>query len=199
MTVPNGITLLRFLLIPVFAGALWYYHQSFRDGQPDRIYWWWAVGAFVLAAVSDALDGAIARIFHQKSRLGAMMDPLADKALLVTALIMLSWVETDMARLPIWFVVLVLGRDVLLLLGVTGLHVFVRHVTIRPHWTGKVSTALQMAAVSMVLLKISGEWVHPVVITAGLATLASAAVYLKRGLEAVHASGFDGPPARGRN
>lgn len=199
MTVPNAITLLRFLLIPVFAGALLYYYQSFREGEPEEVYWWWAVGAFVLASVSDALDGAIARIFRQKSRLGAIMDPLADKALLVTALVMLSWVDTDMARLPIWFVVLVLGRDVLLVLGVVGLQVFVRHVAIKPHWTGKVSTALQMVAVSMVLLKVPQDWVMPVVWAGGVATLASAGVYLVRGLQAVAASGYDRPPqGRGR-
>jgi CDP-diacylglycerol--glycerol-3-phosphate 3-phosphatidyltransferase/cardiolipin synthase len=193
MTVPNVITLFRFLLIPVFAGALLYYQQSFRAGAPDNVYWAWALGAFVLAAVSDALDGAIARIFNQKSRLGAIMDPLADKALLVTALIMLSCIDSDMARLPIWFVVLVLGRDLLLVLGVASLHVFVRHVAIRPHWTGKASTALQMIAVSMVLLKLPVSWVMPVVILGGAATLASTGVYLVRGLRAVAASGFDRP------
>jgi len=196
MTVPNIITLFRFLLIPVFAGALLYYQQSFRTGAPDNTYWAWAIGAFVLAAVSDAFDGAIARLCNQKSRLGAIMDPLADKALLVTALVMLSWIDSDMARLPIWFVVLVLGRDLLLVLGVAGMHVFIRHVTIQPHWTGKVSTALQMVAVSMVLLKLPEDWVAAVVWAGGAATLASAGVYLVRGIKAVSASGFDQPGRR---
>jgi CDP-diacylglycerol--glycerol-3-phosphate 3-phosphatidyltransferase/cardiolipin synthase len=198
MTVPNLITLFRFLLIPVFAGALLYYQESFRGGSPNPMYWVWALGAFVAAALSDAVDGAIARVFNQRSRLGAIMDPLADKALVVTALIMLSWVKTDMPGLPIWFVVLVLSRDVLLVIAIIGLQVFVRHIAIQPHWTGKLSTALIMGLISMVLLKSPSFWVEWVAVLGGLATLGSIGVYLVRGIQAVSASGFDQPPQHPR-
>lgn len=187
------ITVFRFLLIPVFVGALLYYHRSTQLGEPQDLYWAVALGSFVLASVSDALDGYLARRMNLRSHLGAVMDPLADKALLVSALVTLGWIETDLAQLPLWFVVLVLGRDVLLVAGVIGLQVYVRHVKIKPHWSGKTSTALQMVAVSMILLKFPGAWVDPVVYAGGVATLISVGVYLFQGLRAVSASGVVAP------
>lgn len=193
MTIPNAITLFRFLLIPVFMGALIYYHKSHQAGSPEPVYWAVALATFILASLSDAADGLIARRFNLRSRLGAIMDPLADKALLVTALVMLSWIETDLATLPVWFVVLVLGRDVLLVSGIICLHLFVRNIHIRPHWVGKTSTALQMVAVSMILVRCPDAWVEPVIWLGGAFTLASVGVYLMQGMHAVAASGIDRP------
>jgi cardiolipin synthase (CMP-forming) len=196
MTLPNFITIFRFLLIPVFVGALLYYQQSFSSGRPDSVYWMVAVVAFVVAALSDALDGFIARRFNLRSHLGAIMDPLADKALLVTALVMLSWMDTDLARLPIWFVVLVLSRDLLLVTAIVCLHLFVRNIKIKPHWVGKASTAFQMISISMVLFKFAETWVTVAVVLGGLFTLASIFIYLLRGIHAVSSSGMDRPIAR---
>ena len=86
MTTANKITIGRILLIPVFVLLAIYYGESVRSGQPDDRLRWAAVIVFVVAAGSDALDGYIARRFQQRSRLGVILDPLADKALLVAAL-----------------------------------------------------------------------------------------------------------------
>jgi CDP-diacylglycerol--glycerol-3-phosphate 3-phosphatidyltransferase len=193
MTLPNIITLFRFLLVPVFVGSLLYYDKSFRLGLPVEGYWIAALASFVVASVSDAVDGFLARRLKLQSQLGAIMDPLADKALLVSALITLGWIDTDLARLPIWFVVLVLGRDLLLVTGVIGLQVYVRNVKIKPHWSGKTSTALQMIAVSMILLKFEAPWVDAVVYLGGAVTLVSVGVYLFQGVRAVSTSGMDAP------
>lgn len=196
MTLPNIITLFRFLLVPVFVGALLYYHRSFREGAPVDAYWMIALGSFVTASVSDALDGFIARRFNLRSHLGAILDPLADKALLVSALVVLGWIDTDLAQLPLWFVVLVLGRDLFLVMGTVVLQVYVSDFKVKPHWAGKVATALMMVAVSMVLLKFDSTWVDPVVYLGGLFTLVSLVVYLVTGLRALAGSDVGSPPRR---
>jgi len=196
MTLPNIITLFRILLVPVFVGALLYYHRSYRAGEPVDAYWMIALGSFVTASVSDALDGFIARRFNMRSHLGSILDPLADKALLVSALVVLGWIDTDLAQLPLWFVVLVLGRDLFLVIGSVVLQIYVSDFKVKPHWVGKVSTALMMVSVSMVLLKFDSTWVDPVVYLGGGFTLASFAVYLTRGLQALSGSDASAPPRR---
>ncbi|MDX6766944.1 MAG: CDP-alcohol phosphatidyltransferase family protein [Candidatus Methylacidiphilales bacterium] len=196
MTLPNFITLFRFCLVPVFVGALLYYQRSYRLGEPDSLYWAIALGSFVTASLSDALDGILARRLNLHSQLGAIMDPLADKALLVSAIITLCWLDTDLAQLPIWFAVLVLGRDFLLVAGVIGLQVYVRNIKIKPHWSGKLSTALIMLIVSLILLKCPSAWVDPLVWIGGAFTLLSTGIYLSRGMRAVVTSGIDPPRHR---
>ncbi|MDR1303796.1 MAG: CDP-alcohol phosphatidyltransferase family protein [Verrucomicrobiales bacterium] len=195
MTLATRITILRILLIPVFVGALLYYNNCAVRGMVKELYHWLAVGAFLLAAATDALDGWIAKRFRQKSELGAVLDPLADKALLLAAIITLSIIQAPgLYRLPLWFLVLVLGRDAILLLGFAVLHLFVRHVRVQPHWSGKCSTALQMITVALVLLKLDwppvGWWVG----AAGLFTLWSLAVYLRRGAQVITEA--TSPPTR---
>lgn len=186
MTTANQITLGRIALIPVFVGALMYYGQSARDGESDERFRWVALIVFVLASVSDALDGFIARRFNQRSPLGAILDPLADKGLLLSALIALAWLDVPgLFRLPIWFLVVVLSRDILLVAGVMTLRFYGNTVGIVPHWTGKAATGLMMAALSAILLNLPHEWCGWLVVACGACTVASMAVYSRRGVAMV--------------
>jgi len=149
------ITLLRILLVPVFAVLAVYYARSFEDGVGNEAYRWWAVVVFVVAAASDGVDGFIARRFSQRSRLGAILDPIADKLLVLTAVITLSVVQWgEDWSLPIWFSGLVIAREVVMIGGVAVLHILHQDVRIHTHWTGKVSTALLMITLAWVMLKI---------------------------------------------
>src|SRR5438445_1111008 len=128
MTTANKITVVRILMIPVFVTLAIYYGQSIQRGEPLE---WQRVAAiviFLLAAVSDGLDGYIARRYNQRSSLGVILDPIADKGLLLSGIITLSvinWNATNPAagQLPIWFPVLVISRDLVIVVGSAVLHV----------------------------------------------------------------------------
>ncbi len=180
MTLPNWITIFRILLIPVFVGAWLYYKESSDSGHPIGFYYWLAVGCFVTASLSDALDGFIARKFHLQSKLGATLDPLADKALMTAGLLVLTLAEIPgLVHFPLWYLVLVLGRDVLLVSGIAFLHLLHEPVSIRPHWSGKVSTALQLASIVSVLFQWESA-VMPLVLAAATFTTISTLIYISR-------------------
>jgi len=149
MTLPNKITLARIFMIPVF---VWLTLDYIRDYQKEQEQEWervLACAVFAIAAISDAVDGYIARRYHQKSELGVFLDPLADKALLLSALILLSIRFKDgtpFDLLPLWFPVLVVSRDLMLLGGCVLIHMLAGRVIARPRIVGKCATFFQMIA-----------------------------------------------------
>ena len=179
MTFASKITLGRIFLVPVFAVFVAKYGLSVEDGQPQEKLRWIALALFVAASASDGLDGWIARRFNQRSKFGAFIDPLADKFLLITAIVFLSafpW-GTDDWRIPPWFAALVIARDTLIVLGILLVKRASREVRYAPHWTGKVCTATQMFAVGWVMLKMGSlPPVYPCLVAA-VFTLWSAAHY----------------------
>jgi CDP-diacylglycerol--glycerol-3-phosphate 3-phosphatidyltransferase len=186
MTLPNKITIARILLIPVF---VWLTLDYIRDYQKEQEQEWQRVLAcavFAIAAISDAVDGYIARRYHQKSELGTFLDPLADKALLVSALILLSIRFKDgtpFDQLPLWFPVLVVGRDLMLLGGVVLIHMLAGHVTARPRIVGKCATFFQMIALGWVLLKVERPSYQWLLYAAGFFTLVSWVWYIFDGVK----------------
>jgi cardiolipin synthase len=136
LTVPNIITVARILLTPIFIILLIqkHYHQ--------------ALWVFVLAGISDMVDGLIARRWQQKSPLGAFLDPLADKLLMCSSFVTLSIYHL----IPSWLAVLVISRDVILVLGVMLFKMVNFPVVVRPSLAGKLSTTTQIATVALVLL-----------------------------------------------
>lgn len=147
MTTANKVTLLRILLIPPFLYCMLELRESGREALR-----WVGLGIFALAAAMDGVDGFIARRFHQRSELGAVLDPLADKLLLVSAVVVLSLPHSHLAPLPRWFALAVLSRDVLAVIGLAVVHFMVGRVSLRPRWTGKTATVLQMATVLWTML-----------------------------------------------
>jgi cardiolipin synthase (CMP-forming) len=189
MTWANRITIGRILLIPVFIGALLYYAESHREGAPQEGYRYMAIALFILAALSDAVDGYLARNFNQQSKLGTVLDPIADKLLMLSALLTLGLNSgLGFPVFPLWFPLLIIARDLMLLVGTLVLQHLLRHVTIRPHWTGKTSTCLVLIAISAALLRF--EWTLYICYAGGLFTLLSTFVYLRAGLHQLHHSGF---------
>jgi cardiolipin synthase len=130
LTVANQITLLRMLLIPLFVILLAYGHAG------------WGLAVFAFAGVTDALDGLIARRTGQRTSLGAWLDPMADKLLLVTTFVMLTVPQTDLAiRLPLWLTILVISRDVVIVITVAIVNIVIGARTFRPSMWGKIATA----------------------------------------------------------
>ncbi len=107
---------------------------------------------FVVAGVTDALDGIMARRQHQLTRLGAILDPLADKLLLATSFIALTWAGGLQVRIPQWLTVLTLSRDVLIVITALAIVIAVGRRVFQPSRFGKLTTALQVGAAGAVLL-----------------------------------------------
>lgn len=137
--VPNLLTLLRILLVPTVLVLIHAREMA------------WAFAAFVLAGVTDLLDGAIARRFDARTKIGAVLDPLADKALLITVYVALNQV----GMLPLWLVVLVVGRDAAIVGGALLLALLRRPVSRTPLAVSKLNTALQVVLAGW-LLAVAG-------------------------------------------
>jgi CDP-diacylglycerol--glycerol-3-phosphate 3-phosphatidyltransferase len=190
MTIPNQITIARILLIPVFVVLAIYYGKTAAAGNPDEHLRWAAIGVFLIASLSDGLDGWLARRFHLKSRLGAILDPIADKGLMLTAIITLSVTKWPY-EIPVWYPVLVIARDVIIVVGCVVLRLLNDHLEVHPSYLGKASTFLQMVTVAVVML----QWSHcePVVWISGLVTLLSGFGYIAKGIAQLHDGGHTRP------
>jgi cardiolipin synthase (CMP-forming) len=148
MTTANKITVLRILLVPFFVVELIYY---VRTG--NEIHRLLAILSFAVAAICDGVDGYIARRYNQISELGKILDPLADKLLLVSGIVALSFDNSPYFRqIPLWLTGTIIGRDLLLGIGAIVIHFVVGKITVHPRLTGKLATVFQMLAVSWILL-----------------------------------------------
>jgi CDP-diacylglycerol--glycerol-3-phosphate 3-phosphatidyltransferase len=184
MTFATQVTVTRIILVPVFAVLAIAYGRSVGHGQPHDALRWAALAVFVTAAASDGLDGWIARRFNQRSKLGAFLDPLADKVLMltsVTTLWLVGWGTGDW-HIPWWFASLVILRDVIILSGIRVLQVARCEIQFVPHWTGKASTFFQMFALGWVMLKVVPfSPVYPALV-ASLFTVLSMVEYIRQGI-----------------
>src|SRR5437016_7222134 len=192
MTTANKITVVRILMIPAFRHMAIYYGQSVQRHDPLKWQRLTAIAILLIAAVSDGLDGYIARRYKQRSALGAILDPIADKGLLLSGIITLSisnWSEIDpnYGKFPAWFPVLVITRDIVILVGAAVLQVLVGHVRVKPHMTGKIATVLQMVAIGWVMLQLRIIPLFYIVIAAGLFTLISGIIYVMDGVRQLQA------------
>jgi CDP-diacylglycerol--glycerol-3-phosphate 3-phosphatidyltransferase/cardiolipin synthase len=181
VTVATQITVVRILLIPVFVGFAIYYARGVANGEPEEWLRYAAIATFALAAVSDAVDGWIARRFRQQSRLGRILDPLADKLLLVAAVLTLTFSSWP-SPLPLWFVLVIVSREVLLTVGTFIVDHVVGKVQIQPHWTGKLATCLQILTVAAAMLRLP-EYVPWAAIPATVFTAISAMLYFADGVK----------------
>ena len=194
MTTANKITIVRILMIPAFVTMAIYYGESIKRGEQLEWQRFTAIIIFILAAVSDGLDGYVARRYNQRSSLGVILDPIADKGLLLSGIITLSitnWseVDPDYGRFPAWFPVLVITHDAVILVGAVVLHVLNGKVQVKPKWTGKVATVCQMCAIAWVMLQLHFLPLLFVVIVAGIFTFVSGIVYVMHGVRQLQAEG----------
>ncbi|GAB6904717.1 conserved membrane hypothetical protein [Desulfosarcina cetonica] len=136
INIPNLLTLSRLLLTPLFIILL-------LRGQLRPAVW-----VFVLAGISDGLDGLIARLFNQRTVLGAYLDPVADKALLISAYVCLAY----LGIVPTWLSVIVLSRDILIVIGIAIFTITQKNYRIRPSLISKWTTGAQLVTVMIFLL-----------------------------------------------
>ena len=192
MTTANKVTILRILLIPFFVVEVLYYVQT-----GNETHRWLGIVCFAVAAVCDGVDGFIARHFNQRSELGAILDPLADKLLLVSGVVLLSFDHTPhLDQVPLWLTGTIIGRDILLLIGLGVIQMTVGKVLVRPRILGKIATVLQMAVVLWVLFKWHGAALDWLTLTAAVCTGISGLLYVWDGVRQLAASPKSSPAAR---
>lgn len=170
MTIPNILTLSRILLTPLL---MWFLvHRKMNQ----------ALVVFFVAGMTDGLDGLIARLFHQQSRVGAILDPLADKLLLVSSFLIL-W---HLGLIPTWLVIVAVARDVVIVLGTTALFVLQFQVEIQPTLLGKLTTLMQLLTVLLALsseLISIGGWTKTLVFAVtGILSVATGVQYVRKGI-----------------
>jgi len=151
MNIPNFLTILRVIAIPFFIVALSYEYTGI------------ALAIFVGCGITDGLDGFIARTFHQRTKIGAFLDPLADKLLLTSTFITLAIIDLP-NKIPFWLIVTVISRDVIIPVGIATLFMLGTRVNIAPTWIGKFTTFCQVTLIIVVLFyNYTGEY-HPQII-----------------------------------
>ncbi|MEE8449351.1 MAG: CDP-alcohol phosphatidyltransferase family protein [Thermodesulfobacteriota bacterium] len=177
MTIANLLTGARILAVPVFL-VLVLSH-----------YYLLALVLFFLAGVSDIIDGAIARFYNQKSRLGSFLDPIADKLLISSSFIVLAIV----GLVPIWMMALVLARDLVILAGVLFLFFASKEFNLEPSMWGKVATAAQCSLIFLVLAAVGGweiTFLTAIASTATvLTTIISGLLYVSLGVKVFQGTG----------
>ncbi|MBC8095158.1 MAG: CDP-diacylglycerol--glycerol-3-phosphate 3-phosphatidyltransferase [Akkermansiaceae bacterium] len=196
MTTANKVTILRILLIPFFVVEVMYYQRN--GNELHRLF---AILAFAVAAICDGVDGYIARRYNQKSELGAILDPLADKLLLVSSIVLLSLDKPHLRNLPTWLAGTIIGRDVLLLIGLVVIQMTVGKVKVRPRMLGKIATVLQIICIAWILLKwdelFGDAWFHLWTLSAAICTGASGLLYVRDGMKQLssHPTSSPMPPS----
>ncbi len=176
MSFADKVSSIRIILIPAFVSLLIYSqsHPFLRS---------MAIAVFILAILSDFFDGLVARIKKEKSELGQIIDPLADKLLLFSAFISLYLLPSF--RIYLWFVLVVVSRDLIILLGVIILHFLKIEITISPSIWGKLTTFSQMFTVLWILIGI--PYYFFVCLLAAIFTVISGIDYFLRGAREVNA------------
>jgi len=175
MNLANKISILRVLLIPFFIGSIVYYKNEGTAAS------YLPLLIFFIAVISDALDGFMARRFNQKTELGAIIDPIADKLLIITAFICLSLSKSipEHLKLPAWLPIIVISRDIIIVLGAVLVHVIKESIRIIPTLWGKITTFLQMLTILAVLIKFPYSFI--IWNLAGIFTVISGIDYIVRG------------------
>lgn len=194
MNAATAITILRILLIPVFVYFAVAYSGSLAAGREEAELRFFALAAFGIASASDALDGWVARRFNQSTRLGRSLDPVADKLLVLSAILTLSFVQWN-TGLPAWFGFLVVTRDVLIIVGVLYIRAKIGRVEMKPLVSSKICTFLQFSCVCWVLLDFwTVEGRHLVleilIWSAAAFTLLSAWRYLVEGIRQLRSRSY---------
>ncbi|MFA6281209.1 MAG: CDP-alcohol phosphatidyltransferase family protein [Candidatus Omnitrophota bacterium] len=180
MSLADKLTILRILLIPVFVSLLFYFDTN-------RLYLRYVVLlVFGVAVLTDFFDGLVARIKKEKSEIGQVIDPLADKLLLLTAFIALYALRKSLPlefQIPLWVVLVIVSRDLLIMLGVGILYFLKIEIPIAPSMWGKLTTFFQMFTVLCVIMNVPFSnfiWTAAVIFT-----LISGAGYFIRGFKSI--------------
>lgn len=183
ITLATRVTLARIAGIPAFIVLVVLYLRGLDAGNPEERLRWWAFGLFLAIAATDALDGYLARSRNEVSALGRILDPLADKLLLFSSLVLLTRADVPALTpyIPPWFTAIVIARDGLALIGYFLVRQRIGEVHVQPRWTGKVATVLQMSAVLWVLGQFPAVHFDELIVSTAALTAVAGLLYVRDG------------------
>lgn len=176
MNIPNFLSLLRIILVPVF--IIFLIQESYTN----------ALLTFVLAGLTDVFDGILARVMNKQTKLGSFLDPMADKILLASSFVTLS----ILGLIPSWLTVIIISRDFIILLGIVTLSMMSITYEIKPAFVSKITTAMQIATIFFALLykaithDISYNWIISLFWLTALFTVVSGLIYIIRGIKFIN-------------
>lgn len=181
MTLANLLTSFRIALIPVYAAAIWQWGSAPTFELGELPWRWIAFGLFLFIAVTDLLDGALARWLDQRSLTGAWLDPTADKLLMCVSVVMLA---PD--KIPMWFLAVWYVREVVMLVGVMLMHTKINWIDMKPRPISKLATFLQFLVVGAAFLSIPEQPVFWLTVGTALVTVGSGLLYMREGIRQVY-------------
>jgi len=195
LTLATRITLFRILCVPVYILLLIYYQMGLKQGAANEYFRSGALLVFILLAASDFFDGYIARTRNQVTRLGTLMDPVADKLLMISSLILLTRPSLPalQPQFPVLIAVLFISRDALLVAGAFVVQHFSGEVQVKPRWSGKASTAAMACCVVYILLGWPAHWFQPLLAVAGMLIMLSLVQYLLDGIRQLEGPAINRP------
>ncbi len=175
LNIPNALTTLRIVLIPVFVSALIYERYDY------------GLYVFVIAALSDFLDGMIARAKNQQTEIGKFLDPIADKFLLVTSFVLFA----VYGLVPKWLTITVISRDIIIVTGWFILYFLTHKAKVEPSMLGKLANASQLILLAYILLRVNLQkniflLEEILIVTTALLTVVSGLQYIYKGLSLWH-------------
>jgi|WetSurMetagenome_2_1015567.scaffolds.fasta_scaffold00072_51 cardiolipin synthase (CMP-forming) len=185
LTLANRITILRIFTVPFFILSILYYIISVAKGEPSVPLRWIGLALFLGVFLLDAVDGYLARARREITSLGTLLDPIADKAALISALILLSGHGAEKAfdpHLPVWFTLAAISRDAILVTGTLIIHGVAGGVHVQPRILGKITTFLQGVSILWVLIGLPAAALPWILYAAVAFTGASAVQYLLDGV-----------------
>lgn len=185
MNLANQLTVLRILIVPGLVAGFFYFDPA------DAVQRFSLLGVFVLACLTDAADGYVARRFHQQTAVGSLIDPIADKALLSSAFLCLTFLPQlpDPMRLPVWLTIVVLARDLIIVTGTALIFAMTGSLRAQPLLIGKITTCLQMATVIACLGGASGAALIALSVVTAAFTILSGLRYIQAGTRLLPSDG----------
>ena len=181
ISLPTKITFIRIILTPIIIFLILINHEKIQKFGLESSHTYWILTLFSIAIISDIVDGYLSRKFNLITRLGSFLDPIADKILIISTTLVLTYVDCG-NPLPIYYTSLIVARESIQISGAISIGIISGDITIKHHWTGKIATFLQILMVYCSLALESGSFCFSLSLLTSFFAIWSAIMYIHNGL-----------------
>ena len=181
ISLPTKITFIRIILTPIIIFLILIHHEKIQVFGLKSSHTYWILTLFSIAIISDIVDGYLSRKFNLITRLGSFLDPIADKILIISTTLVLTYVDCG-NPLPIYYTTLIVARESIQISGAISIGIISGDITIKHHWTGKIATFLQILMVYCSLTLESVSFCFSLSLLTSFFAIWSAIMYIHNGL-----------------